>query len=258
MKEPEVFETDKYKISYISQRSPGRDDDNEDSLLIMEDGKSLILAVADGLGGYADGQIASKLAMNNLEKEIKGKEQKAKKLNHYRERILRAFDKTNKKLLDLKPTPSTTLSVAEICDQNYRVYFSGDSEIFQIGSGGKLKYKTDPHNPTGLGLESGLITDKEAFESDEKHLISNFVGMTEMKIEIGPENKMDPRDMLILCSDGLTHNLRSQEICDIVKNGNGENILIKLLELAKKRMDNEKVIFKEDDLTIVTVLLKQS
>lgn len=258
MKEPEVFETDKYKISYISQRSPGRDDDNEDSLLIMEDGKSLIVAVADGLGGYADGQVASKLAMNNLEKEIKGKETKARKINHFRERILRAFDKTNNKLLGSKPTPSTTFSVAEIYDQTYRVYFSGDSEIFQVGSGGKLKYKTHPHNPTGLGLESGLMTDKEAFESDEKHLISNFVGMTEMKIEIGPVNSMDPRDIIILCSDGLTHNLRSHEICEIVKNGNGENILLTLLELTKKRMADDKAIFKQDDLTIVTILLKQS
>lgn len=256
MKEMEVIETDRFKISYITQKSPTREDDNEDSMFIMEDNKSLVLAVADGLGGYADGQFASKLAMTNLEKELKAKNTPPKKINHYRERILRAFDKTNTKLLEKKPTPSTTLSVVEVFDDRFRAYFSGDSEVFQIGSGGKLKFKTQPHNPVGLGEESGLITTKEAFESDEKHLITNFLGMNESRIELGPVSKLDPRDVIILCSDGLTHNLRAQEICEIVKNTNGEDILTGLWQLAIKRMNTEKAIFKEDDLTLITILRK--
>lgn len=256
MKTIEVIETDRFKISYITQKSPARDDENEDSMLIMENNKSLVLAVADGLGGHTDGQFASKLAMTHLEKELKAKNTPAKKINHYRERILRAFDKTNQKLLEKRPTPSTTLSVVEVFDDKFRAYFSGDSEVFQIGSGGKLKFKTQPHNPVGLGEESGLITNKEAFESDEKHLITNFLGMNEARIELGPISQMDPRDVILLCSDGLTHNLRAQEICDIVRSKSSEAMILELWELAKKRMNLEKEIFKEDDLTLITVFLK--
>jgi len=210
-KEAQVASIQHGEAVYFSDRSPSKDTPNEDSLAIIPvDDETTVLVVADGLGGLAHGEQASKLIVENLIASLKNKN------ISIREAILNGIDKTNKQLLNLNNDSGTTVSVAEIKGNTLRTYHAGDSLILLAAGHGKVKYQALSHSPISYALACGALDIEKAMCHPERNLISNFVGCNDMHINIGPLIELSTFDTLILSSDAVSDNLYDDEICDLL------------------------------------------
>jgi len=202
---------------YFTSRTPGKESVNEDSLaLIGVDSSRGVVALADGFGGQPAGDQASALAARAVASTVR---EAIKSGAELREAIMDSFERANDAVMALGVGAASTLAVVEIDGERVRAYHAGDSEIITVGQRGKLKQQTVAHSPVGYAYESGVINEAEAMAHDERHLVSNVVGDPEMRIEIGPPLILARRDTLILASDGLTDNLHTGELAELIRKG---------------------------------------
>jgi len=232
-------------------RAPGKESDNEDSLGLIPCGeKTGVLVVADGLGGLPSGDQASSTAVRQVSHNIN--ENCGQQLA-LRDTILDSIEQANKLIMEHGVGSGTTIAAVGI-EKNYiRPYHVGDSAILITGQRGKIKYQTIPHSPVGYAVEAGLIEADEAIYHEERHLVSNTIGTTEMRVEIGPNIKLAPRDTLVVASDGLFDNLQIHEITDIIRTGPLRLAAENLAKLCRKRMTDfsETRPHKPDDVAFI-------
>ncbi len=256
--EPQVIRVAGGQVVVFSRRCPGRESVNEDSAAVIGiDAGSGVLAVADGVGGMQSGNHASSLAVNSLHQRLSDLTQP----ELLRTGILDAIEEANSRICAMGANAATTLAVMEIQGDRVRPYHVGDSMILLCGQRGKLRWQTISHSPVGYAVEAGVIDEADAMSHPDRHYVSNLVGSPEMRIEMGPPMQMGRRDTLLLCSDGLSDNLSTDEIVATIRCGDLLTGVQRLVELATQRMQASPISAdhpsKPDDLTIVAFRLDQ-
>ncbi len=257
MERGECFDLDFAELAVFSDRSPEREGENEDAAFIfLGAGSSLVLAVADGVGARPCAREAAQQALQCLEKNLRSID--GEEASEWRGAILNSVEEANRHLLEWGLGAATTLSLMEIHREVLRSYHVGDSPMMVMGQRGVIKFQTIPHSPTGYGVEAGLLTEGEALRHAESHLVSNVLGSMAMRIELGPELKLAPRDTVLLATDGVTDNLLSAEIVDLVRKGSLETAVAQLQARCLQRMENPKATqpSKPDDRTFLLFRLK--
>lgn len=237
---------------YFTRRAPGKTSRNEDALALIPAGPGTgILVVADGVGGYPDGDVASHTVVAALDEAVARCRDNGATL---RDCVLDAVESANRRILASQSGCASTMAAVEIEDYRVRPYHVGDSAIVISGQRGRLKWKSVAHSPTGYAVESGLLEEHLALEHSERHLVSNIVGTSDMRIDIGPPMRLAPRDTLLLSSDGLTDNLRLEEIVEIVRKGPLVTAARALVEQCTRRMLGEEsggLAGHPDDLSVL-------
>jgi protein phosphatase len=234
-----------------SMRSPDKQTQNEDSAAIIQLGDdSLVLAVADGVGGSVAGREASNATVKTLARLLTKLPDEAQ----LRPAILDAVEAANQTVLGLARGAATTLVVAQLDATRLRSYHVGDSELVAVGQRGRIKQRVVPHSPTGFAVEAGLLDENEAVQHDQRHVLFNVVGSLEMRVEVGPPLELAVCDTVLLASDGLFDNLYIDEIVDTIRSGPLIAAADKLVERVQERMHGKGPAdkpCKPDDLTIV-------
>ncbi|MBL8816455.1 MAG: serine/threonine-protein phosphatase [Planctomyces sp.] len=241
------------QVAVFSRRCPHRNTVNEDAAAVLEtSGKTGALVIADGVGGMQAGHHASALAVNALFQRLTGN---TGHNSHLRSAILDGFEDANDQICELGVQAATTLAVIEVQQDRVRPYHVGDSMILLCGQRGRLHWQSISHSPVGYAIESGMMDEIDAMSHPDRHYVSNLVGCPEMRIEIGPRMEMSPRDTLLICSDGLSDNLSTDEIISVVRCGHLGNAVQKLVDIATQRMTSlgQQLSHpsKPDDLTII-------
>jgi protein phosphatase len=239
------------EVCVRSIRSPDKQTDNEDSAAIIRLGDdSLVLAVADGVGGSVAGREASNAAVRTLSRVLTRLPDDTPQL---RPAILDAVEEANKTVLGLARGAATTLVVAQIDGAGLRSYHVGDSELLAVGQRGRIKQRVVPHSPTGFAVEAGLLDEDEAVQHDQRHVLFNVIGSTDMRVEVGPALQLAVRDTVLLASDGLFDNLYIDEIVDVIRRGPLVAAADRLVERVQARMRGADAAqpCKPDDLTVV-------
>jgi protein phosphatase len=240
------------EVCVRSLRSPDKQTDNEDSAAIIQLGDdSLVLAVADGVGGAAAGREASNATMRTLSSVLTSLPDGAPQL---RPAILDAVEAANKVVLGLARGAATTLVVAQLDATRLRSYHVGDSELLAVGQRGRIKQRVVPHSPTGFAVEAGLLDENDAVQHDQRHVLFNVIGSSDMRVEVGPALQLAVRDTVLLASDGLFDNLYIDEIVDTIRSGPLVTAADRLVERVQARMQGSGAAdqpCKPDDLTIV-------
>ena len=227
---------------------------SEDALLVLPLGPdSAVLAVADGMGGLPDGGIAAARAIAALATTV---ESGLADGNSLQGAILDGISRANAAVLSMGTGSATTLAVAELAGGWVRAYNVGDSEIMVFGQRGGLKLRTLSHSPVGFALQAGLVDHEQALYHHDRHLVSNFVGSHDMRIEVGSALRLRPLDTVVVCSDGLVDNLRLAEIAAIMRCGPLDKRLETLADQATTRMTTRPKMqdshpSKPDDLSII-------
>lgn len=257
MSEVAAFDFAGGTAAVFTTRSPQKVTPNEDVAGIWPTGpNSGILAVADGLGGHAGGERASRLAIEtiqrNVQDAIRPGDQPAA-ADQLRGAILNGIESANQAVRELGTGAATTLALVEVQDRTIRPYHVGDSVILLMGQRGKLKLQTISHSPIGYAVEAGLMEEEDAIHHEARHVISNVIGSEQMRIEIGPPIEMAPRDTLVLASDGLLDNLLPNEIVEFVRSGPLDRAVAALVDAAQRRMASQdgNAPSKPDDLTVI-------
>jgi serine/threonine protein phosphatase PrpC len=166
---------------------------------------------------------------------------------------MNGIEAANSAVLGLANGSATTLTVITIEGLVARSYQVGDSEAIILGQRGVIKLQTTPHSPTGFAVEAGFLDQRAALLHDERHLVSNFIGTTDMRIDVGATLELRPRDTVLLASDGLMDNVHVDEIVECVRKGSLPDAASSVEKLAHRRMHAPKAgqPSKPDDLSLI-------
>ena len=225
---------------------------NQDSFYVSENDNGLNLFIlADGMGGYKGGEIASKVAVTAVSKYITEKFEEVSKdkesiLDLLEDAIIFANSaiyeesEQDEELQDM----GTTLEVILIYKQKVYIGHVGDSRIYRIRKNNMKKITTD-HSYVEKLIQDGEITREESYNHPKKNLLIKALGTDE---EVEPDiiyTVLNKNDMLIVCSDGLTNMIPEREILDIALNNAPENVAEVLIDEANEAggLDNITVIF---------------
>lgn len=199
---------------------------NEDSITITAQGRLAILA--DGMGGYNAGEVASAIATSVLKLSLEGQLQpllgNATPLpgEQLQQLVLDSIQLANASILEEahdEPAFSgmgTTLVLALLHDDEIMVAHVGDSRAYRLRRG-ELEQITRDHSVVQEQIDAGLISQELAQFSSNKNLITRALGVDyQLDIEIH-EHKTEPGDLYLLCSDGLSDMLSTEEMREILQ-----------------------------------------
>ena len=234
-----------------TQRDPEKHTENEDTVAIIPYGPGAVaLVVADGAGGLPAGKRASLTAVTRLAASLQSAMERTLLL---RTAILNGIEAANEAVLALGNGSATTMTVITIEGLVARSYQIGDSEALVVGQRGAIKLQTTAHSPTGFAVEAGFLDQREALHHEERHLVSNFIGTTDMRIDVGAGVELRPRDTVLVASDGLTDNVHLDEIVEYVRKGSLAESATAVTMLARHRMghNDSNQPCKPDDLSLI-------
>lgn len=232
-------------------RDPHKESENEDTVAIIPYGPAAaVLVVADGAGGLPAGKRASMTAVTTLAESLNAAMNETALL---RTAILNGIEAANDSVLALGNGSATTMTVITIEGLSARSYQVGDSEAIIVGQRGVIKLQTTAHSPTGFAVEAGFLDEREALHHEERHLVSNFLGTSDMRIDVGAMVKLNPRDTIVVASDGLMDNVHVQEIVECIRKGPLTNAANNAVILAQQRMrePQDGQPSKPDDLSMI-------
>ena len=232
-------------------RSPDKESENEDTVAVIPYGpQAVVLIIADGAGGLPAGKRASLAAVTTLIGSLQTAMAETMLL---RTAILDGIEAANVAVQELGNGSATTLTVITVEGLTVRAYQIGDSEAMVVGQRGFIKLQTTPHSPTGFAVEAGFLDQREALHHAERHLVSNFLGTTDMRIDVGTEVVLRPRDTIMLASDGLMDNVHVDEIIERIRKGPLDNAAGAVITLANRRMAGPTATqpSKPDDLSLI-------
>lgn len=238
------------KAVVYTHRSPDKPTGNEDAAAIaVVEGAGGVIVVADGMGGAQAGEKAASLAVDAVADAVSNASQETP----LRASVLDGIEEANRRVLDLKIGAGCTLAAIEFQAGVIRPYHVGDAAILVFGQRGRLKLETVAHSPVGMAVGAGVLDGFDALHHEDRHLVSNAIGVGEMKIEIGPPIRLAPRDTVLLASDGLFDNLYLAEIIELARKGPLLGAVERLVDAARGRMTHPAAgePSKPDDLTVV-------
>lgn len=226
---------------------------NQDSYYIstQDDGIKLYI-VADGMGGYKGGEIASKLAIesaknyicNNFFEIKKEKEQILKLIENAIEYSNMVVYEKSKEINELSGM-GTTLDICLIYSNRVYIGHVGDSRVYRLRKEFFRKLTVD-HSYVEQLVKEGNITKEEAYNHPKKNMLTKALGCTAF---VEPDVMVKgflKDDILLMCTDGLTNMLKDNKIYEIIR----ENPKDATINLVKKA--NE--LGGYDNITAVIIL----
>ena len=243
------------KYSYITDPGKVRER-NEDSVNIVENASGeILMAVADGMGGHKDGEVASSIALNHIAtrfKSISSVGNKDDAINWISEIVKEANALIYKYVAEHKESTGmgTTMVLSLLTKDFLLVGNIGDSSGYVIKNK-KLHKVTVDHTLVNLLVKSGEITEEDAKNHPKKNVLMRALGASP-DVEMDIFNVELGVDGIFLCSDGLTNMLDDDTIMKVLNNNEMDidEKLDKLIFKANNRggSDNISIAYlnKED------------
>ena len=230
---------------------------NEDSLLVAEEDGLFI--VADGMGGHAAGEVASKITVETIGEFIASTRQKEEatwpfKYNHAlhfnSNRLAVAIEKANERVMAAVAAQpwlkgmGTTVVAGLMNEKILALAHVGDSRAY-LYRGGQLSRLTDDHSWVHEQVAAGILTEDEAKSHPLKNVVTRALGGGPSVAPDLQELAFQPGDLFLFCSDGLTTMLADEEIAEAVAaQPDPEKLTRTLIEEANERggVDNITVV----------------
>jgi protein phosphatase len=186
---------------------------NEDSLLVGEGRDETLFAVADGIGGFEAGEVASSIATEAL-KELEPLSPLEDAIREANRRILAAA-RGDEKLSGMGTTVVAMRFGGTREEPTAEISHVGDSRAYLL-RGDDLKPVTEDHSLVAELVRSGDLTRAQASEHPQKNLITRALGAEE---EVDVDTAVLPveaGDRLLLCSDGLSDMVPETKMLDLL------------------------------------------
>ncbi len=196
---------------------------NEDSVAVDEGNALAVLA--DGMGGYNAGEVASSMATSFIGRELgRWLTEAASRASdlEVRRAIDICVDNANRAIFNAaNANPQyagmgTTLVVAVFREGQLRLGHVGDSRAYRW-RGGQLVQITRDHSLLQEQIDAGLITPEQAAFSANKNLVTRAVGVEDTVLLETHLHEIQPGDIYLLCSDGLSDMLDDAMIARLLQ-----------------------------------------
>ncbi len=198
-------------------------ENNEDSVTF--DASSGLAVLADGMGGYNAGEVASAMATTFIRSELgrwlteAGHQTGAKDLRRAMEICADNANRAIFNAANANPQYAgmgTTLVVAVFQQDRLMLGHIGDSRCYRLRDG-LLTRLTRDHSLLQEQLDAGLITPDEAAGSLHKNLITRALGVEDTVLLEVNEHRIAPGDLYLLCSDGLSDMIDEESMASILR-----------------------------------------
>src|SRR5919199_5523965 len=186
---------------------------NEDSLLVGEGRDKTLFVVADGIGGFEAGEVASSIAVDVL-KDVESSQSLEDAIREANRRILVAA-RGDERLSNMGTTVVAVRFGGTEEEPLAEVSHVGDSRVYLFRDG-ELRPLTEDHSLVAELVRSGDLTRAQASEHPQKNLITRALGAEE---EVEADTivlPVKPGDRLLLCSDGLSDMVPEPKMLDLL------------------------------------------
>ena len=225
---------------------------DEDSILAAdlsfgvnsESSKFLLLAVADGMGGHAKGEEASKIALNAIVRAVI-----PDLLNNtpFTKILEKGIQNANQDILDYtaeNPEASgmgTTSVCAVVKDNQIHLANVGDSRAYRV-SDDEICRVTKDHSYVQALIDEGEITEEQAREHPRKNEITRAVGIMP-SVEVDTMKlTLDSDESLLLCCDGVIAHLSDDDIHKIIRDSpDPQTACQEIVDLANERGGSDNI-----------------
>ena len=205
---------------------------------------SNMLTVADGMGGHNAGDLASRYTVESMVDYIEKAVEKrpipllAEAIHHANELVVEKA-KSDKALEGM----GTTVVAATVQENYLYVANVGDSRLYLIDQ--EIEQITRDHSLVEEMIRVGELQRKDAKSHPDRNIITRAVGVrTPVKIDFF-DIKLEPGDVILLCSDGLTNMVEDEDILRIVKKSSS------LKEAAQRLVTEANKNGGKDNISVV-------
>lgn len=238
-------------------------ENNEDSVRLWADDDLVVAVVADGMGGAAAGEEASRLAVEAIQDEMILPDKETRQVLHSLDDdmiVQRLSDSIRSANLNIVRRAAanpelrgmgTTITMAFVRNTSAIVAHVGDSRAYLVdGNTGRITQITADHSFVEALVAAGHLTQEQAEEHPMRNVLYRALGQHEdVDIDIY-EAHLRPGDRLLLCSDGLPRHVKAPEIARIViENVDPDVASQDLIDLANARGG-------EDNVSVILVTLE--
>lgn len=225
----------KNSSSYYSEI--GGRKNNEDAAQIVEAGGTTLAVVADGLGGYVNGEIASHIAIRTITAELS-----QRKVSHHA--LKAAIDAANAQIIKEQETGGGMKSTVAVLWMNSSGALAanvGDTRIYQFRDG-QIVYQSRDHTLLQLEVISGELKQQDVRKNPDRNCLLRALGAgEEVKADI-VELSVRPGDAFLLCTDGFWDNILEEEMVETLSDASlASDWLRSMRRIAERRMsaDND-------------------
>ena len=237
---------------------------NEDALFLNPEQK--LYVVADGMGGHAAGEVASRVAVDAINEfvTLTGDNEEITwpfglddSISYEGNRLKTAIRHANRRVLEATRESAeyegmaTTVAAVLVDGDTANLAHVGDSRIY-LWSGGLISQLTSDHSWVNEQIQSGVISPEQARSHPLRNVVTRALGgRSDLLVDI-QSRRMDPGDVLLLCSDGLTTMIGDEEIARILREAEGDvaRAATSLVEEANHRGG-------EDNITVVLLKFEE-
>jgi serine/threonine protein phosphatase PrpC len=227
------------KFTIFQETRRGARPYNQDRMCYSYSRESLLMVVADGMGGHLHGEVAAQITVELLAELFQNRARPIVQNPHAF--LVDGFNKCHDAIFNyaanhgLLETPRTTCVAAII--QDGLVYWAhvGDSRLYLL-RGKKVLVRTIDHSKVQQMVDMGRITALEAETHPEKNKIYNCLGsMYPPDVEVGGKIPLEDGDTVMLCTDGLWGSLQQSELEDLLQSYPVLYAVPQLLDRAETR-----------------------
>jgi len=199
-----------------------------------------LLVVADGMGGYEGGEVASRIAVETVRARVLGNAAVWAEKGRVGEGLAEAILQANQAILQAQAEQpelgnmGSTLTVALIWGERIYLGHIGDSRAFLVGRENAWQVTTD-HNVAGELFHSGHLTADQAMVHPQRHVLTRALGVGAMLQVERHEVVWQKSDLLVLSTDGLTNQVRIAEIQALAQEAEFAALADRLIALANER-----------------------
>jgi serine/threonine protein phosphatase PrpC len=233
-------------------------DNNEDAVAF--DPLTQLCILADGMGGYNAGEIASGMASAFIKSEMgrwlsqAGKNANAKEVRRAMEICVENANHSIFNAANSNPQYTgmgTTLVVGVFQDDRLMLGHIGDSRCYRL-RGTVFQQITKDHSLLQEQIDAGIITPEQALTSLNKNLVTRALGVEDAVMLDVSEHRTEAEDLYLMCSDGLSDMVKDEDIAGIMLGD------ASLEQKAKQLIEAANGAGGRDNISVLLVLAKQA
>ena len=194
---------------------------NEDSYGITQsdsDGSEIVVlaALADGMGGMAQGEVASRLAVKTILNGLSGEVENTR--NNRERWLIYLIEQANAEVSKVAPNGGTTLSLVLLESTKMSLAHVGDSRIYLIRDR-EIRQLSEDHSLVALLVASGQISAAESRQHPERNVLTKSLGakkrLSQGYVQTVTDIELQDGDVILLCSDGVWDLVSDQELTEL-------------------------------------------
>ena len=216
--------------------------------------------MADGMGGHAAGEVASRIAVESIEDFVvltSGNEEITwpfgldETISYDGNRLKTAIRHANRKVLEATRESAelegmaTTVAAVLVDGDTANIAHVGDSRIYRWAEG-EMTLLTSDHSWVNEQIQTGVISPEQARNHPLRNVVTRALGgRADLLVDVQAV-PMKSGDVLLLCSDGLTTMINDEEIAGVLERAQGD-----ISKAARQLVDEANERGGEDNITVV-------